>query len=151
MCIAAAERIYHIAELMPIHDRCKCTVAVVTEDHDPADELNKADLKQLYEDAGGTSAAHLKRTRYQVDEHGELGPDSCPSRSTSRRQETHTSRPAVLVARQPNRPLRKQDPAQVDRLSRRVACGPWPGRPRIATQRCPMAMMLRYDRQMLSP
>ena len=33
-------------------------IAAVTEDHDPADVLNKADLTQLYSDAGGTSAAH---------------------------------------------------------------------------------------------
>ena len=73
MCIAASDRIYHVAELMPIHAHCKCTIAAITEDYDPADDLNAVDLNQLYKDAGGTSVAHLKRTRYKVDQHGELG------------------------------------------------------------------------------
>lgn len=80
MCIAASDRIYHVAELMPIHAHCKCTIAAITEDHDPADDLNAVDLNQLYKHGGGTSAAHLKRTRYQVDEHGELGPVLVPKK-----------------------------------------------------------------------
>ncbi|MDP7703189.1 MULTISPECIES: hypothetical protein [unclassified Mycobacterium] len=80
MCIAASDRIYKIAELMPIHAHCKCTIAAVTEDYDPADDLNAVDLNALYKDAGGTSVAHLKRTRYQVDEHGELGPVLVPQK-----------------------------------------------------------------------
>ncbi|OBC11428.1 hypothetical protein A5784_35105 [Mycobacterium sp. 852013-50091_SCH5140682] len=78
MCIAASDRIYHVAELMPIHAHCKCTIAAITEDYDPADDLNAVDLNQLYKDAGGTSSAHLKRTRYKVDQHGELGPVMVP-------------------------------------------------------------------------
>lgn len=78
MCIAASDRIYHVAELMPIHAHCKCTIAAITEDYDPADDLNAVDLNQLYKDAGGTSVAHLKRTRYKVDQHGELGPTLVP-------------------------------------------------------------------------
>lgn len=80
MCIAAADRVYKASELRPIHANCKCTIAPITSQHDPGDELNKADLKQLYADAGGTSAAHLKRTRYKVDEHGELGPVLVPDK-----------------------------------------------------------------------
>ncbi|SKD35337.1 Uncharacterised protein [Mycobacteroides abscessus subsp. massiliense] len=80
LCIAAADRIYHVAELLPIHTHCKCTIAAVTAEFDPADELNAADLSQLYTHAGGTSAAHLKRTRYQVDHHGELGPVLVPKK-----------------------------------------------------------------------
>lgn len=78
MCIAASDRLYNVAQLLPIHAHCKCTIAVVTEDYDPADDLNAVDLNQLYRDSGGTSGAHLKRTRYQVDEHGELGPVLVP-------------------------------------------------------------------------
>lgn len=73
MCIAASDRIYHVAELLPIHSHCKCTIAAITDEYDPADDLNAVDLNQLYKDAGGTSVAHLKRTRYKVDQHGELG------------------------------------------------------------------------------
>ncbi|MDO3335150.1 hypothetical protein [Mycobacteroides abscessus] len=78
LCIAAADRIYRVTELLPIHNKCKCTYGVITEDFDPAGQLNSMDLSQLYDDAGGTSAAHLKRTRYRVDEHGELGPVLVP-------------------------------------------------------------------------
>lgn len=81
MCIAASDRIYHVAELLPIHTHCWCTVAAITEDHDPADDLNAVDLKQLYAHAGGNTVAHLKRTRYQVDEHGELGPVLVPQKA----------------------------------------------------------------------
>lgn len=80
MCIAASDRIYKVGELLPIHANCKCTIAAVTEDYDPADDLNAVDLNQLYKQAGGTSAAHLKRTRYKIDEHGELGPVLVPKR-----------------------------------------------------------------------
>lgn len=78
ICIAASDRIYTVGKLLPIHDKCKCTTAAVTEDYDPADDLNAVDLSQLYKDAGGTSVAHLKRTRYKEDEHGELGPVVVP-------------------------------------------------------------------------
>ncbi len=36
--------------------------------------MNADDLQKLYDDAGSSKAADLKRTRYRVDEHGELGP-----------------------------------------------------------------------------
>lgn|GEM_PF-6385186 len=73
LCIAASDRIYHVHELLPIHDHCNCTIAPVTEDHDPGAALNDLDLSKFYEDAGGNTAAHLKRTRYKIDDHGELG------------------------------------------------------------------------------
>lgn len=93
MCIAAADRIYHVGQLMPLHHLCHCTIAAVTEDFDPADDLNAVDLNQLYKEAGGTSVAHLKRTRYQVDEHGELGPTLVP-KSKYRPQTTGSKRRA---------------------------------------------------------
>ena len=71
MCLVAATRMYEIGELKAIHDRCWCTVAAVTKDHDPRN-VNDADLKRFYADAQGTYRATLKRTRYQVDEHGEF-------------------------------------------------------------------------------
>lgn len=80
LCIAAADRHYTVGTLLPIHDRCKCTVAAVTESHDPADDVNAADLGALYGQAGGTGGAALKRVRYQVDEHGELGPTLVPKK-----------------------------------------------------------------------
>ncbi len=80
LCIASSDRVYKVGELRPIHADCKCTVAPVTAEHDPADDLNQVDLNALYDAGGGTSAAHLKRTRYQVDDHGELGAVLVPKR-----------------------------------------------------------------------
>lgn len=88
MCIAASDRLYKVGELLPIHRRCHCTISAVTEEHDPADDLNAVDLNALYKAAGGTSAAHLKRTRYKVDQHGELGPVLVSERKYKPRSET---------------------------------------------------------------
>lgn len=75
LCIAAADRIYSMETLMAIHERCKCTVLPIVRGQDPGAELNGIDLEQLYADAGGkTDRAALKKTRYRIDEHGELGP-----------------------------------------------------------------------------
>lgn len=71
LCIASSDRLYYVAELLPIHDHCECTVLPVTEHNDPGQRLNNADLGRLYEH--GQRADALKRTRYQIDEHGELG------------------------------------------------------------------------------
>ncbi|NAE18046.1 hypothetical protein [Enterococcus hirae] len=80
LCIAASDRIYAKAELLPIHGRCHCTTApLLAGGEDPGKSLNASDLARLYSDAAGgdnkqstTNGAALKRTRYQVDEHGEL-------------------------------------------------------------------------------
>ena len=107
MCIVAADRIYHVAELMPIHANCHCGTAAVTEDYDPADDLNAVDLGQLYKDAGGTSGAHLKRTRYKVDQHGELGPVLVPAAKYKPR----TTKSKVRVG---GTALQSDQPAQAD-------------------------------------
>lgn len=73
LCIAASDRLYSIKALKPIHARCNCTVAAVTEEFDPGRELNERDLDNLYTLAGGTGRDRLKRTRYQLEQHGELG------------------------------------------------------------------------------
>ena len=86
LCIAASDRLYTVRELLPMHRLCKCTSAAVTEEFDPADALNAVDLRRLYRDAGGTSRAHLKRTRYKEDDHGELGPTLKPERKYKARK-----------------------------------------------------------------
>lgn len=80
LCIAASQRVYSGSRLMPIHDRCVCEPMPIINDVDPGDVLNKSDLEKLYETAGSTKAGDLKRTRYQVDQHGELGPVLVPAR-----------------------------------------------------------------------
>lgn len=90
LCIAAADRVYTVHKLQPIHDRCKCTIAPVTTAHDPGLALNEDDLGRLYAHSAETapkeviygevrralptSAKALKKTRYQIVDHGELGP-----------------------------------------------------------------------------
>lgn len=82
LCVAASDRLYGVHELKPIHDRCECTTLPVLNHQDPGSALNRGDLGRLYGhaegrggvvDGSGTSREELKRTRYQLDEHGELG------------------------------------------------------------------------------
>lgn len=75
MCIVAADRLYSLKELMPLHDGCNCTVAPVTARSDPGLKLNQQDLEELYSAAGGsTRKEDLARLRITSYEHGELGP-----------------------------------------------------------------------------
>jgi hypothetical protein len=78
LCVVASTRLYHIEDLMPIHARCRCSVAVVTKQNDPGQQLNDDDLKTLlgtvYQAAGGNTRAQLKTVRVEYAEHGELGP-----------------------------------------------------------------------------
>jgi hypothetical protein len=81
MCVAAADRVYKVDELRPIHARCQCTVSSVTSEHDPGFTLNQDDLDRLYDHAAeaapgarSTSAAALKRPRYKIHHHHEYGP-----------------------------------------------------------------------------
>jgi hypothetical protein len=74
MCIVASTRLYNKAELMPIHNNCHCLPFPVYEGADPGGIINDQDLERFYAEAGGKQATELKNTRYQIDEHGELGP-----------------------------------------------------------------------------
>jgi hypothetical protein len=78
LCLTISDRIYSKAELLPVHERCACTVAPLIGDPegpgDPGFRINAADLKALYAAAGGTSAAALKRVKVATIQHGELGP-----------------------------------------------------------------------------
>lgn len=74
LCIVAADRIYSMKDLMPLHSGCKCSVAPVTKSQDPGLSLNTQDLNALYDAAGGTDMKTLKNIRVTSYEHGELGP-----------------------------------------------------------------------------
>lgn len=74
LCIAISDRIYQVDQLREVHDHCECTVLPIVGAQDPGNSLNNLDLRRLYREAGGsTSREALKYTRYQVNEHGELG------------------------------------------------------------------------------
>ncbi|MGV0595693.1 hypothetical protein [Mycolicibacterium porcinum] len=121
LCIAASDRLYTVRELLPMHANCKCTSAPVTEEFDPADELNAVDLRQLYSDSGGTSRAHLKRTRYKVDEHGELGPTLIPVRKykpRSKVSEKAAGGTAVMAEETKVEVARRQLPLFEDNLAK---------------------------------
>jgi hypothetical protein len=84
LCVVAADRLYHVEFLNPIHDRCVCEVLPVIGDMDPGLFLNQSDLDRIYRAAGGTGgdvirdgrrhSGALKRIRVALAEHGELGP-----------------------------------------------------------------------------
>lgn len=74
LCVVASDRLYHVEDLMPIHTRCRCSVAVVTADSDPGQTLNSQDLALIYKAAGGNTRDQLKTIRVEYAEHGELGP-----------------------------------------------------------------------------
>jgi len=74
LCVAASDRVYHKSDLMPLHTHCKCTTMPIIGANDPGRSLNRSELDELYRRAGGTSMEKLKRARYTVHEHGELGP-----------------------------------------------------------------------------
>lgn len=109
LCITASNQIYHYAELLPIHSNCHCTISPITKGNDPGAALNNLDLSTLYEDAGGTSAAHLKRTRYKTNKHGELGAVLVPGKPYKARG-GNQSAPQVRVT-----PVGKQSPAELAR------------------------------------
>lgn len=74
LCVVAADRKYYVEELRAIHERCKCTTMPIFAQSDPGRSLNEQDLAAIYKAAGSTGAADLKRTRFKVEDHGELGP-----------------------------------------------------------------------------
>lgn len=74
LCAVAADRVYYVDRLLPVHERCKCGVLPITADWDPGSPLNGDDLERLYKEAGGTAGDKLKRTRFAVEDHSELGP-----------------------------------------------------------------------------
>jgi len=74
LCVVASSKFYTVGELMPLHDKCKCTISPITANQDLGLRLNRADLDRIYEAAGSNYAEDLKRIKVQVREHGELGP-----------------------------------------------------------------------------
>lgn len=64
LCLTASTQRYHIADLMPIHSRCGCTIAPIIGAADPGHILDRELLDRL----------KGVRTPVAVHEHGELGP-----------------------------------------------------------------------------
>lgn len=75
LCVVASDNIYKVAQLMPLHNLCKCTVLPIIGALDPGNSLNNLTLADLYDAAGGsTFGADLKSVKVVVEQHGEYGP-----------------------------------------------------------------------------
>lgn len=81
LCVVAATNTFTRADLMPMHNRCKCTVAPIVGSNDPGLKLNSDDLMTIYKAAGktagrdySTSATDLTKLRVKVVNNSELGP-----------------------------------------------------------------------------
>jgi hypothetical protein len=106
LCIVAADRIYHTDQLMPIHPpSCKCIVMPIIGALDPGRSMNEEDLRRFYDDAGGTKASDLFKTRYKVNEHGEYGP------VLSKPDDNFRARSKVALEDDPDRAARVLDQA----------------------------------------
>lgn len=51
LCVVASDRLYSVADLLPLHSNCKCGVMPVTEDSDPGSGLSQSDLNRVYRKA----------------------------------------------------------------------------------------------------
>ena len=66
-CVLAATRMYLRGNLKPMHDGCNCTVLPVTENYDPADDLNTGDgLWDAYAEMNTTDAWAAKQFRFKA-------------------------------------------------------------------------------------
>lgn len=74
LCVVAADRLYNVGTLPPMHPNCKCTVSPVTKTQDFGLRLNRDDLDRIYAAAGGTDRRKLTQLRIKEVTHGELGP-----------------------------------------------------------------------------
>lgn len=80
LCAVAADRTYRVSQLMPIHDRCKCTSLPDNEAQGFTFDLNEDELERIYgstgvsREFGATYAENLLNVRVNVVNHGELGP-----------------------------------------------------------------------------
>jgi hypothetical protein len=117
LCVVAADRLYHIEDLHPLHARCVCEVLPVIGAFDPGVQLNASDLAQIYTAAGSTGGGKrekgaLKRIRVALAEHGELGPTLVDA-------DQHYRSPAdVARTRHPDKAVRDQ--AKLDAFEERL-------------------------------
>lgn len=98
LCIAAADRLYTVEDLQPLHDWCNCTILPVTSSSDPGLSLNEDDLKSLYGPDGKTAAEYLLTLKYKVEQHGELGPILVPESGVGGIIHFNQNSPADLAA-----------------------------------------------------
>lgn len=71
LCVVAADRVYRVADLLPLHSRCVCEVLPIYGTADPGVYLNNSDLQALYRAAadkpGQQTTAAKKLQNVRVD------------------------------------------------------------------------------------
>lgn len=89
LCIAAADRRYNIRDLMPLHQRCKCTVLPITSGNDPGGAFDQDEkFAEAYGMALSNRAKDLKEVRVRYEWNNELG----PTLSDAEQRSTHPGR-----------------------------------------------------------
>lgn len=85
LCIVASTRVYYRDDILPLHGRCKCLVVPMVGsaggDGDVGGAINDMDLAAFYEAAGSNRASALKKTRFKVIKHSEIGSMLVPAGS----------------------------------------------------------------------
>lgn len=119
LCIVAADRVYSIGQLMPLHTGCNCDTAPITRDFDPGISLNREDLDAIYHAAGGdaTYAHELRQVKISIYDHGEIGPVMKPEG-----EKHQTPRRAFARSNPENRPVEERPNLQpeIDRTQRNI-------------------------------
>jgi hypothetical protein len=122
LCIAAADRVYSKRELLPLHPACKCTVIPWIGEQDPGGQLNADDLTLIYASAGGTTDSRaLSKTRFEFQQHGELGTVLTPVRTNMKGPAQATQQLSERAARMRIEQLERQ----IEELRPRAARSQW--------------------------
>ena len=79
LCAIASTQRYHIEDLMPIHDRCRCDVAPIYGSEDPGRVVNEERLSEVQDQLSAQgleyTGGQFKSDRsIRVNVHGEYGP-----------------------------------------------------------------------------
>lgn len=125
LCVVAADRLYHLEELLPIHAVDEhCTTMPVTKGDDPGFRLNGDDLQKIYAAAGSTFAEDLLNTRITINEHGEMGPVLVKQgdhfRTAKEAGRPEYVKPTPDAMRKANRTAQTQAQSELDDVTRRL-------------------------------
>lgn len=110
LCIAAADRRYNVGELMPLHQRCKCTVLPITSGNDPGGAFDQDEkFADAYRMALSNRAQDLKEVRVRYEWNNELGPVLADAEHRS----THPGRNRDAREQRGQDPVRRPDNREI--------------------------------------
>lgn len=88
LCLLASTQRYHVGDLLPIHNRCGCTVVPIVGPADPGHIIDRETLQRIKE--GDLDGARISARRFneevEVGDHGELGPVLQPRATRPKRK-----------------------------------------------------------------